>query len=253
MSAAAVPGKRSLHCPDCGASVAEDVVRCPYCDATLTRTSCPACFAPAFAGMRFCPACGAALERQVLPPEEKPLACPRCAVALTPALVGAVRIDECAQCGGLWLGAAAVDAIVRNRDEQALILAHETPEPPPGPAAAPARYYVPCAVCGELMQRRNFAGLSGVIVDWCKPHGTWFDRRELQAIVDFIQAGGLIEVRQRELDALKEEERKLKEMKAQQAFSELHGADGMADMPPGAGPMLGGALVAVLRELFGKD
>lgn len=48
------------------------------------------------------------------------------------------------------------------------------------------------------MNRLNFAKCSGVIVDVCKGHGTWFDRDELSAIVQFIRGGGLEVSRQKE-------------------------------------------------------
>ena len=48
------------------------------------------------------------------------------------------------------------------------------------------------------MNRINFAKCSGVVVDICKGHGTWFDAQELSAIVQFIRDGGLEVARQRE-------------------------------------------------------
>jgi Zn-finger nucleic acid-binding protein len=48
------------------------------------------------------------------------------------------------------------------------------------------------------MNRINFAHCSGVIVDVCKGHGTWFDRDELSKIVQFIRSGGLEMARQKE-------------------------------------------------------
>lgn len=61
------------------------------------------------------------------------------------------------------------------------------------------------------MNRRQFADCSGVIVDWCKTHGTWFDRNELRQIVQFIQSGGLERSRERERFKLKEEKQHLQE------------------------------------------
>jgi len=58
--------------------------------------------------------------------------------------------------------------------------------------------YVPCPQCSQLMNRINFAHCSGVIVDVCKGHGTWFDRDELSKIVQFIRGGGLEMARQKE-------------------------------------------------------
>jgi Zn-finger nucleic acid-binding protein len=59
------------------------------------------------------------------------------------------------------------------------------------------------------MNRMNFARCSGVIVDICKQHGTWFDRDELSRIVEFISGGGLEAARVREKEDIKEERRRL--------------------------------------------
>lgn len=61
------------------------------------------------------------------------------------------------------------------------------------------------------MNRINFARCSGVIVDICKGHGSWFDRDELTRIVEFIRAGGLDAARAREKTALEEERRQLRQ------------------------------------------
>lgn len=41
------------------------------------------------------------------------------------------------------------------------------------------------------MQRKNFAGHSGVVVDWCGSHGTWLDAHEMEDIAAFVIEGGL--------------------------------------------------------------
>ena len=61
------------------------------------------------------------------------------------------------------------------------------------------------------MNRMNFARHSGVIVDVCKSHGTWFDRDELREIVEFIVAGGLDAARDKERTQLELERQRLKE------------------------------------------
>ena len=71
--------------------------------------------------------------------------------------------------------------------------------------------YVKCPTCGQLMNRMNFARHSGVIVDVCKSHGTWFDRDELRQIVEFIGAGGLDAARDKERAQLELEKQRLKE------------------------------------------
>jgi Zn-finger nucleic acid-binding protein len=61
------------------------------------------------------------------------------------------------------------------------------------------------------MNRVNFAHCSGVIVDVCKGHGTWFDQDELTEIVAFIRAGGLEASRAREKLQIEEERRRLRQ------------------------------------------
>ncbi|MGA7992660.1 MAG: zf-TFIIB domain-containing protein, partial [Thermoanaerobaculia bacterium] len=76
----------------------------------------------------------------------------------------------------------------------------------PGAAAPePGFHYRPCPVCKKLMNRSNFGGGSGVIVDVCGPHGVFLDRGELTKIVDFLEKGGWERVRKREILRMEEE------------------------------------------------
>jgi len=61
------------------------------------------------------------------------------------------------------------------------------------------------------MNRMNFARCSGVIVDVCKGHGTWFDRDELSRIVEFISDGGLNASRAKEKIEIAEERERLRQ------------------------------------------
>jgi len=60
------------------------------------------------------------------------------------------------------------------------------------------------------MNRMNFARCSGVIVDACKGHGTWFDRDELSEIIQFIRSGGFEVSRQKEKRELEFERQQLR-------------------------------------------
>lgn len=64
--------------------------------------------------------------------------------------------------------------------------------------------------------------MSGTIVDVCRGHGTFLDTGELHAIVTFIQQGGVERAREREIDELREERRRLE---AQAAQLRRHAAD----------------------------
>ena len=41
------------------------------------------------------------------------------------------------------------------------------------------------------MTRTVFGRRSGIVVDVCQEHGTWFDGGELDAILQFVRGGGL--------------------------------------------------------------
>ena len=79
--------------------------------------------------------------------------------------------------------------------------------------------YRPCIECGAMMNRVNFAKISGTVVDVCKKHGTFLDRGELQAIVGFVHGGGLERARQRQIDDLKEQHQRLKEQELRRVRS----------------------------------
>jgi Zn-finger nucleic acid-binding protein len=59
--------------------------------------------------------------------------------------------------------------------------------------------YRRCPLCEHLMQRRNFARQSGIIVDVCTEHGVWFDAWELQRVLAYVEAGGVAEARRHTL------------------------------------------------------
>jgi Zn-finger nucleic acid-binding protein len=160
-----------------------------------------------FRGTAHCPHCGARADRA--PREDAaPLPCPHCRAELSAVRVGQTAVRECGACGGLWLDNAAFDALCADRERQASVLAFRAAAAAPAPAETRVRYR-PCPQCGTLMHRVNFQRVSGVIVDVCRQHGTWFDADELRRIVQFIQGGGLEVARDRERMRLEEERRRL--------------------------------------------
>jgi len=152
-----------------------------------------------FIGSKHCAHCGAAAA-QATAAELSVLKCPRCRVNMASITLGSVAIRECEKCLGLWVEVAAFEKICADREEQSAVLGIAAPAPAhQAPSADMARVsYAPCPQCHQLMNRINFAHCSGVIIDVCKGHGTWFDRDELSGIVQFIRAGGLEASRQKE-------------------------------------------------------
>ena len=64
------------------------------------------------------------------------------------------------------------------------------------------------------MNRSNYGGGSGIVLDACRDHGLWFDKGELAAIVAFLEKGGWDRIRARERDRLSEEVRSLENRRA---------------------------------------
>ncbi len=52
------------------------------------------------------------------------------------------------------------------------------------------RAYLPCPQCHTSMSRRGFGRRSGIVVDICIIHGTWFDPGELPDAMRFAARGG---------------------------------------------------------------
>lgn len=104
------------------------------------------------------------------------------------------------------------EKICADREQQAAALGAASPAPTKLVQDADKVRYVPCPECNQLMNRINFARCSGLVVDICKGHGTWFDREELSRIVEFIRGGGRDAARAREKAALEEERRSLEQL-----------------------------------------
>jgi len=207
----------ALHCPNCGAAVDPDAPRCPYCLARLATISCPACFAQIFEGATFCPKCGA--RRARLETEATGARCPGCRNALEQVAIGGTSLLECPRCDGVWLEADSFERICADRESQAAVLHRWTATTQV--AVRPVSYR-PCVRCGKMMNRTNFGKLSGTIVDVCRGHGTFLDTGELHAVVTFIQLGGLDRMRAREIDNLKEEQQRLREVQTDAARRDHH-------------------------------
>ena len=125
--------------------------------------------------------------------------------------LGASQLSECRSCGGVWVSKDSFEKICQDREQQETVLGRPVAEiVAPEAAGKPRRVYVPCPVCKKLMNRMNFAGCSGVVIDWCREHGTWLDHTELPQIIAFIRGGGLRKARDREKEMLQAESRRLR-------------------------------------------
>lgn len=123
--------------------------------------------------------------------------------------LGTTTVQECDRCQGLWLDVSTFENICANREQQSAVLGGASVAPGNAVRANAKVNYVPCPQCSQLMNRINFARCSGVIVDVCKGHGTWFDSEELSRIIEFIREGGLEVSRANEKAEIQEERRRL--------------------------------------------
>lgn len=244
------PQAGQLACPHCGAGVSPTASKCEYCSADLLAKACPRCLARCFVGHKHCPECGAELEVAALGEVQKDMPCPRCDTLLRARRVGDVVIDECGKCQGLFLDKVAVERVILDRQQaraEALmgdLPRRESPGQPPG-----SRMYIKCPTCKSMMNRKLFAAGSGVIVDVCRAHGTFFDAGELPAIVEFVMKGGLEQAQKKELERLRDQaayERARAEAAAVNAGQLPMGWQ----VPPSPGLSAGGALIDLLSVLF---
>ena len=174
------------------------------------HTVCPECLTRVSDKARFCHSCGQALTASSVAGEESNLPCPACESKphLRSRRLGTedFSVLECQGCAGMWIESRIFEELTRKVEAKQLVdstlLAPTTPVG--GTISTREKWsYRHCPSCNGMMQRRNYARRSGVIIDVCREHGIWFDNDELQRILAWIRAGGMQKARHR----AKEEER----------------------------------------------
>ncbi|MBN9162749.1 MAG: zf-TFIIB domain-containing protein [Myxococcales bacterium] len=193
-----------IRCPYCGHTCQSTLRVCPHCDVRFDSVRCGGCYTLQPPGAFTCARCARPLELEpLLDVTDAP--CPRCTKPLE-AAGGAggwedARLHECPRCGGMFVPREALADILCRAE-----LAGPLPEAKRAPVMALEQVrYLSCPLCRSSMNRVNFGKVSGVIVDVCRVHGTWFDGGELTRVVAFAAAGGLVKTRARDEQAAKEE------------------------------------------------
>jgi Zn-finger nucleic acid-binding protein len=203
-----------LHCPSCGAAVKRNAQICEYCSAPLDFSLkgktiiCPHCMASTPADARFCIRCAEPIQGQVkegLVLEDR--LCPRCSVPMRGMQVGDFSLIGCKPCGGTFIPHEVFEMMQERSDR--VIFSTDFGRRGELPQDQVVKY-VRCPVCRTIMNRTNFAHISGVILDTCKGHGVWFDPGELEKIMDFIAHGGLVKAQEADLEKVKYEQEIMK-------------------------------------------
>jgi Zn-finger nucleic acid-binding protein len=243
-----------FHCSNCGGKLAQGEVRCSYCAAEVRLgarglgPACPECLATTLVDAKHCSTCGVELHAQAVVRALADRPCPRCKHQLSECETDVLRYVECTSCGGLWLDERIFEQVVEQRDTLvAESLPHAQSVPDPTPRLEARVSYLPCPVCGQTMNRRNFATISGVVLDWCRGHGWWFDAEELGSVLAFVDRGGLERAREKRHEQRKFELER-RERKANEKTMNLERFDDEV-----RGAIVGETLlsvVALLRRLF---
>jgi Zn-finger nucleic acid-binding protein len=124
--------------------------------------------------------------------------CPRCRLPLVQGRAGKITAQTCPRCGGVWLatepaeqlkkalerGAAKVADDPAGLAESACLVAQDAARRVPfGAVVDTRRQGIPCALCRAPMSATRLAH-AAIDIDTCPEHGTWFDRGELQHVVE---------------------------------------------------------------------
>lgn len=142
---------------------------------------------------RRCPFCGGGSEK---PPLHTSPICPRCQTALSRFDYRETVLDHCPACEGIWLDTQEFNQLTSEREVFSdTSIPYEYHRPP----LPEDKGYLACPLCGDMMGRKNFRKISGVLVDQCRDHGIWLDTGELDQIRCFIANGGLDKSRDREI------------------------------------------------------
>lgn len=190
---------------------------CPECSAGIATVRCGACFHMNVPEDPLCSGCGQPLG---LEPVGEPtyVMCTRCERPMESFKGGPGSLFDCGGCGGQFVEHQLLRDLLERRERYG----ESAPRRPPrfDPSAQPI-VYVKCPMCQATMNRKNFGRSSGVIVDVCARHGTWFDSGELPRVLAFVEGGGLAEARRREREDRQREAARARAGQAEQTLGRL--------------------------------
>lgn len=104
-----------------------------------------------------------------------------------------IRVQACETCAGVWVDRDTLGQLLGAAAQAAPPASSDTVRRKTMPAgfATGKVVYRHCPECAQAMLRKNFGTISGIVVDACGQHGTFFDYGELPSVVDFVRSGGL--------------------------------------------------------------
>jgi Zn-finger nucleic acid-binding protein len=112
------------------------------------------------------------------------LECPRCGQTLLKKHEGCIEVSVCPSCAGMWAKPALTRQMAQLLEvaKAARRIAEDADQRAPFGGSV-GNVDIPCPVCSRVMARLLFENAQ-VVLDTCNEHGTWFDRGEMQRMVD---------------------------------------------------------------------
>lgn len=179
----------AYQCPVCGAFARDQERACRHCSTVLATLRCGHCFELSFPDDLHCRGCGAELGLGPLA-EQSRLVCPDCRLPLDAFSAESGTLHACVRCGGQLVSHGLLRALLEKREVLGQAVASVVDAPRGNPLTSPVRYRA-CPACSQLMHRRNFGSTSGIVIDVCSLHGSFFDAGELPRVLEFVRRGGL--------------------------------------------------------------
>jgi hypothetical protein len=121
----------------------------------------------------------------------EPFQCPKCNKPLRPVEYECVRIHTCDACGGDWLDAGELNAIVHARkmrfnEQECLAMAQAAKIT--GVKLTNLNRHLTCPACGGTTHPVNYGDDSGLIIDKCPQcGGAWLDKGEIEKIEELVE------------------------------------------------------------------
>jgi Zn-finger nucleic acid-binding protein len=178
---------------------------CTGCGAPIAWSYCGACLAANPPGATRCATCNRSLHAGPASlPDRFP--CPRCEGAMTQGEIRGLLVHQCGSCRGTFVDSANLRKLEELEAPPATVAIAPGRIPKGGRHAAPV-VYIRCPGCAEVMNRIQFGRFSGIVVDVCREHGTFFDADEMERAREFIAAGGLEAAKKRVAEETAAEDR----------------------------------------------
>jgi Zn-finger nucleic acid-binding protein len=106
--------------------------------------------------------------------------CPACKDSMIVLELQQIEVDYCTSCEGIWLDAGELELMLETESERNRII-DLFKKADPGKEKSYS-----CPICGKRMLKFDVGEKEKVKIDKCKKnHGLWFDKGELQKVVEF--------------------------------------------------------------------